>query len=197
MSTTTRLRRWTAAVAILLLLGGCAGTRRNQVTFHDPNMDFSLIQTAAVLPFDNLTPSTTAGERVRDVFMTMLQATGGVYVLPPGEIGRGLSRSGIDDPSAPTSEQVVAFAKIVGADAVISGVVREYGEARSGAARANLVSVSIRLMETETGRVVFSAESTKGGIKTSDRLFGGGGEPMNPVTVEAVNELLDRMFAGQ
>lgn len=196
MKTSTLILRSTAAAAIALLLGGCAGAKRQQVTFHDPNMDFSLIQTVAVLPFANLTPSTTAAERVRDVFMTMLQATGGVYVLPPGEIGRGVSRSGIENPAEPTAEQVVSFSKIVGADAVITGVVREYGEVRSGAASANLVSVSLRLMETETGRVVWSAESTKGGIKASDRLFGGGGEPMNPVTVEAVEELLNRLFGG-
>jgi hypothetical protein len=50
------------------------------------------------------------------------------------------------------------------------------------------------MMETETGTVVWSGASTQGGITLSDRMFGGGGEPMNKVTEKAVNDLLDQLF---
>lgn len=182
---------------ILLVLGvaiGCASIRGTQVTYHDPNMDFGSLQSVAVMPFANHTQNTNAADRLRDVFMTMLQATGALYVHPPGEVGRGISRSNLQNPLAPTPEEVVAFSKIVKADAIITGAVREYGEIRSGTSSANVVSVSVRMMEGQTGKVVWSASSTEGGITISDRLFGGGGKPINAVTEKAVKDLLDKLF---
>lgn len=189
----------TAAVVLgLFLLGllvsGCAGRRAAKVTFHEPGMDFSLVHTVAVLPFGNLTPVQTAGERVREVFMTMLQATGAVYVLPPGEVSRAIARAGLSDPTSPAPDEVVSLGKLLGADAIITGTVLEYGETRSGTAAASMISLTARMMEAKTGRVVWSASSTKGGIGPGARLFGGGGEPMNEVTTKAVDDLLDKLF---
>ncbi|MBE0568704.1 MAG: DUF799 family lipoprotein [Deltaproteobacteria bacterium] len=181
------------AVLFFLISAGCASTR-SKVVFRDPNMDFGAIQAVAVMPFVNLTQHNVAAERVRDVFMTMLQATGGVYVIPPGEVGRGISRQNLERPASPTPEEVTKFAKIVSADAVFTGTLTEYGEVRSGTSTANVVSMSLQMMEAQTGKVVWSASSTQGGVTTSDRLFGGGGEPMNATTQKAVDDLLDKLF---
>ena len=190
------LGAWRAIVGALCLalLAGCAAGRRASVTYHDPNMDFAVIQTVAVMPFANLASEKNAGARVRDMFMTMLQATGSVYVLPPGEIGRGISRVGIDVPEQPAPGQVVALASNVGADVVITGTVLEYGAVRSGASSANVISVSVEMMEAELGRVVWSASSTKGGVGAADRLFGSGGQPMNGVTEAAMKDLMNKLF---
>lgn len=185
--------RFGAAVLLILVSTGCA-TTSSKVVYRDPNMDFGSIQTVAVMPFNNLTRENVAGERVRDVFMTMLQATGGVYVIPPGEVSRGISRLSLERPASPTPEEVTKFAKIVSTDAVFTGTVKEYGEVRSGTSTANVVSVSLQMMEAQTGKVVWSASSTKGGVTTSDRLFGGGGEPMNATTQKAVDDLLEKLF---
>lgn len=187
------MRYLRTAVLVLFVAAGCAGTSSN-VVFKNAEMDFGSIQTIAVMPFTNLTREQLATERVRDVFMTMLQATGGIYVVPPGEVARGISRLNIERPAAPTAEEVVKFAKIVKADAVIAGTVSEYGEVRTGTTSANVVSVSLQMMEGQTGKVVWTASSTKGGVSMSDRLFGGGGEPMNRVTQKAVDDLLDKLF---
>jgi hypothetical protein len=176
-----------------IVAAGCA-TGSSKVVFRDPNMDFGSLQAVAVMPFNNLTREAVAGERVRDVFMTMLQATGGVYVIPPGEVGRGIARAAVERPVSPTPEEVTKFAKVVSADAVFTGTVNEYGEVRSGSSAANVVSVSLQLMEAQTGRVVWSASSTQGGVTTSDRLFGGGGVPMNATTQKAVDDLLEKLF---
>ncbi len=184
---------WVWVVAALCL-AGCAGRRGVDVTYHDPNMDFSLIRTVAVLPFDNLTSNNHADEAVRDVFMTMLQATGSLYVLPPGEVGRGVSRLSLHAPAEPNAEEVVQLAAILDADVVVVGVVREYGETRSGGSVAGVVSLGVKMLEAKTGRVVWSASSSAGGVSASDRVFGGGGRPMDEVTRAAVSKLLDRLF---
>ena len=189
------MRKTGTFLLALAVIAGCASMRGAQVAYHDSNMDFGSLQNVAVMPFSNLTTNTNASDRIRDVFMTMLQATGAVYVLPPGEVGRGMSRANLSNPIAPTPEEVVTFSKIVKVDAVITGAVREYGEVRSGTSTSNIISVSVRMMEAQTGKVIWSASSTKGGITTLDRLFGGGGDPMNAVTEKAVKDLLDKLFA--
>jgi hypothetical protein len=190
------VRAWIAGAAVIAV-AGCAAKRGTQVTFHDPTMDFSLVRSVAVMPFANMSTTQTADKRVRDVFMTMLQATGQIYVLPMGEVQRGLSRVELPNPTAPSAQDVVAFAKVVSCDAVITGSVLEYGEARSGSAAANYVSVTVQMLEAKTGKLVWSAQSTKGGISGADRMFGGGGQPMNVVTADAVNDLLDKLFASK
>lgn len=193
MSERMKWNRWPLLLAAVVMLG-CASGPASRVTYHDPNMDFSLAQTVAVMPFANLTPNPNAADRTRDVFMTMLQAGGGLYVLPPGEVARGSARANLANPIAPTSEEVVALAKIVQADIVVTGTVLEYGEVRSGSTSSNIISVSLKMLEAQTGKVVWTASSTQGGVTASARLFGGGGQPMDEVTEKAVEDLLDKLF---
>jgi hypothetical protein len=146
------------------------------------------------MPFANLTTEGNAAGRVRDTFTTMLQATGAMYVLPAGEVNRAILRTTPADPSALSSEEAITLAGVAKVDAIVTGVVREYGQVRSGSSSANVISIRVEMMESQTGRVVWSASSTEGGLKFSDRMFGGGGSPMDVVTTEAVRDLLDQLF---
>ncbi len=179
-------------MSLLVLSSGCA-PKAGSVYFN-PNMDFGAVQTVAVLPFMNLTNDDKAADRVRDELMNQLLATEALYVLPPGEVARGVSRAGVVDPAAPSVEEIKQLGNILKVDAVITGVLREYGTVRSGNTSANVVSISLQMIETQTGVNVWSATSTKGGITAADRLFGGGGEPMNDVTYAVIAELIDKLF---
>ena len=183
-------------IAVLFAMAMAPSICTAQVTdvYRDPNMDFGSIQTVAVLPFANLARDQVVAERVRDVFINRLLASGAVYVLPVGEVARGLSKLEIQNPSAPTPEEVGKLCALLKADAVITGVVREYGEVRSGTTTANIISMSMQLLESSSGKVVWSGSSTKGGISFWDRLIGGGGQPLNKVTEQAVDALFDKLL---
>jgi hypothetical protein len=185
--------------ALLLALGGLAAgasVSSAQVTdvFRDSRMDFGSIKTIAVMPFANLARDQVVAERVRDVFISRLLATQAVYVLPVGEVARGVSKIEIQKAEAPTPEQIIKLGALLKAEAVITGVVREYGEVRSGTSAANIISVSIQLIETGTGRIVWSASSTKGKVTFWNRLIGGGGEPLNKVTEQAIDAIFDKLL---
>lgn len=162
--------------------------------YHNPEMDFGAVRTVAVMPFENLTSDKSAADRVRDVFSNMLLSTGQVYAIPPGEVARGAVRAGITNLAAPATEEIIKLAAITKVDAVITGVVREYGEVKSGTASANVISFSLQMIETQSGKIIWSASSTKGGITFKDRLLGGGGKPMNDITEEAVNDIINKYF---
>ena len=73
----------------------CAGSKS---TYIDPNMDFGAVKSVAVMPFVSLAKDPIVAERVRDVFINRLLATGAVYVLPVGEVARGAVRGEIAKP---------------------------------------------------------------------------------------------------
>ncbi|TSK05015.1 MAG: penicillin-binding protein activator LpoB [Geobacter sp.] len=178
-------------VVAALLLPGCGGKTG---VYLDSTMDFGAVHSVAVMPLANLTREQQAADRVRDVFSTALMASSGIYVTPPGEVMRGIVNSGIANPSSPTADEVVKFCKATKTDAVFTGVIREYGDLRSGTATANVISMSMQMIEGQTGKVIWSGDSTKGGISMSDRLLGGGGQPLNVITEKAVYDLLGKLF---
>ena len=177
-------------LCFLISFPGCITTD----VYFEPDMDFASLRAIAVMPFQNLTREEDAAERVRDAFSGMLLATEAIYVLPAGEVARAIARTGALPSGGPSAEQIKKLSGILEVDAVITGVLREYGEVRSGSTSANVASLSLQMIEATTGRVVWSAASTKGGITLWDRLFGGGGEPMNKVTEKVVDDLLDKLF---
>ncbi|MCG6916047.1 MAG: CsgG/HfaB family protein [Deltaproteobacteria bacterium] len=179
--------------SLILFFFGC--TPGSSLTYyHDPNMDFAAIRSVAIMPFENLTREPNAAERVRDVFANSLLSTGAVYVIPLGEVARGIARAGILNPAVPSMEEIGKFAGIIRVDAVITGTVTEYGEVRSGNASANIISMNVQMIEVQALRIVWTASATKGGISIWDRLLGAGGKPMNEVTMKAVTDVLDKLF---
>jgi hypothetical protein len=176
---------------ILIFFAACATTSD---VYRDPNMDFGVIKSIAVMPFVSLARDNVAAERTRDVFISKLLATGAVYVVPVGEVARGVARVEIANPTTPSPEEVVKLASNIKVQAVMTGVLKEYGEVRSGTSSANIISVSLQMMEATTGKVIWSASSAKGGISIWDRLFGGGGQPMDKVTEKAVDDLINKLF---
>jgi hypothetical protein len=179
-----------ASLALLAGVAACAAGRN----YHDAGMDFGSVKTVAVLPFANLSTSGVAAERVRDALSAALLATGALYVVPPGEVNRALGRLSVSSVTTPSTEEVVKLCQLLKADAAVAGVVREYGEVRSGQAVGNIVSLSVRLQEGATGKVVWEGVSTRGGIGFWARLFGTGGAPMNDVTEAVVDDIVAKLF---
>jgi TolB-like protein len=178
--------------AVLVIAGACASSPPE--IYRDTNMDIGSIYTVAVMPFVNLSRDQLASDRVRDVLTTMLLADGRMYVIPSGEVARQVSVAGITNPYAPTNDEVIKIGKMLKAQGVITGVIREYGDVRSGQATANVISLSVQLTEVDTGKVVSSVGITKGGIGIGERLFGGGGEPMNDVTSKAIKDVIKKLL---
>ena len=178
---------------MLALLTSCAPAVTRPV-YRDANMDFGAIQTVGVMPFQNLSRDNLAADRVRDVFINGLLSAGAVYVVPVGEVARAVARAEIQSPAVPSPEEVIKLGGLLKTQAIITGAVHEYGDVRSGSSSANVISISAQMLEAQTGKIVWTASSTKGGIDVWDRLFGGGGRPMNDVTRAAVNDLIRKLF---
>jgi len=188
-----RFYKMVALIIFIFSAASCASSS-SPPYYSNPNMDFQAIKTAAVMPFQNLTREQLAADRVRDVFSNMLLATSEIYVMPPGEVTRGILITGIANPSTPSPEEAIKLAAVIKTDVIITGAVKEYGEVRSGTSSANLISISLQMIEAATGKIIWSASTTNGGINMADRLFGGGGKPMNDITEDAVEDIIDKLL---
>ena len=177
-----------------LLVASCANKLR---TFHAKGMDFGSIQRVGVLPLANFSRDNSAAPRVRDAMTTMLLATEAFEVLPQGEVARAMMRTGVRSAEMLTSDKLKELGKLLKVDALFTGAVREYGELRSGQATANSISLSLQLYEVATGKTIWSAQTTQGGVTFVDRLVGGGGKPMATVTEKAIDVLIDSLFAAE
>lgn len=186
------LKKLVVASFIVFSFGCAPGS--SLTYYHDPNMDFAAIRSVAIMPFENLSREPNAGARVRDVFANSLLSTGAVYVIPLGEVSRGIARAGMLNPALPSMEEIGKFAGIIRVDAVITGTVTEYGQVRSGNATANIISMNVQMIEVQALRIIWTASATAGGISIWDRLLGAGGAPMNDVTMKAVTDVLDKLF---
>ncbi len=188
-----RIRTIALSAVLAVAVAACATHGPGQ-RYQDRNMDFGAIKSVAVMPFQNLSRDSLAGERVRDVFANMLLSSGALYVVPQGEVARAIARVGLASPVSPSVEELTKLGTALKAEAIITGVVKEYGEVRSGSSTGNVVSMSLQMYETATGKVVWAGTSTKGGVSFGDRLIGGGGAPLNDVTEAAVDDLLNKLF---
>lgn len=186
---------FTAVYISMIFISAC-GSHRISTIYHDSEMDFSSLRVVAVMPFPNFSGNKMAAKRVRDILSNKLLSTTAFYIIPPGEVARGIYRAGISDTSALSMDEIVKIASIIKADALITGAVREYGVMKSGVTSANVISLSLQMIDVESRKTVWSAASTKGGISFLDRLFGGGGEPMNDITEAAVDDLIDKLFSN-
>ena len=178
-------------VAAALALAACSKER----TYHNAQMDFASVRNVAVLPLWNLSKEPQGGDRVRDVLTNSLLATNAIYVYPTGEIARAVSRLNLPTPATPSPDEVVKLCAMLKCDAVITGVLKEYGELRTSSSAANVVALSLQMQDGATGKVIWAGSSTKGGVGWSDRLMGStGGRPVNDVTEEVVDDLLGQLF---
>lgn len=181
-----------AALGMVLLLSACGGNR--PTSFVHPRVDFSFFKKVAVLPFQNLTTDQFAPERVRESVSAELLATGAMDVVEPGQVLLVMRQLNLQ-PGVPLGvADLKKLGKALGVNGVIMGTVKEYGEVRSGSVSAPVVSLSLRMIEVDSGAIVWSVSNTAGGISTTMRLFGIGSSTMSEVTRTAVRQSLDTLF---
>lgn len=174
-----------------LLSAGCAG---NITTFIHPQADFSLVRRVAVLPIENLTREPTASAKVRQLLIIELLSSGSVEVVDVGEVARAIRMTGVSPPSSPANEDVKKLGEELEVQALIAGSVQEFSQGRSGGAPSTSVSISLRMIETDTGTVIWSSSVSKSGVGAMARLFGVGGDSATERAHELIQKALKTLI---
>jgi len=194
MGPTMRLPPPVASAVLAVALGAvaCGGTLK-VTRFSNPRFNFGFVQRVAVLPFENYTNDRQAGLRATRLAITELLATGAVEVVEPGEVLAALTKMANLQPGramSPSKEQILSLGQALEVQALVLGAVTQSENLRSGAVPIPVVSLDLRMVETETGATVWAATNTEKGSSVSARVLGTGGEPIAETTRECIRKLL-------
>lgn len=187
------MRRTTliTALAALVAVMGCAKPPQH---FVNPKYDFGNVKKVAVLPLENLTGDTQAGERVRKAVVAELLAAGVVDVVEPGQVNLTLNRAGIQSLTTMSVDDLKKVGAELGAQLLFLGSTDVYDRVNFGGGTFPEVTINLRAVDAQTGTIVWSAMTTAGGVSLTGRLFGVGADTMTEATQKSVRAALTTLF---
>ncbi|EPP5373341.1 CsgG/HfaB family protein, partial [Vibrio cholerae] len=145
----------TASVIIILailLVAGCGSVAKKGYT--NPNYSISSVKRIAILPFDGVTDANTAADMIsmvlsnRNVFDAVVDRAQISDLIAEHQLPRDL----LND------ETVIAKKRLINADALLKGRVTrfEQGEPSFPLATPTKISMSLKLISSETGQTIWT-----------------------------------------
>jgi TolB-like protein len=154
----------------------------------------SYIEKIVVLPFENHTKTMLVEERVRDIVSTEVLSRGLFSVIEKGDVERFLREEvaarehySLD---LATSKRLMPRLK---AQAFLAGSVDDFSEVRNGAYSYPVVALTLRLVDGDSGQILWQASGHESGYRTADRLFGFASDDANQLTFKLVARMLETM----
>ena len=158
---------------LLFIIGasGCA-VRGGLESFSRENIDIGFVRGIAVLPLENNSKDEYAPERVRNITTTQVLGRGIFDIVDKGVVDSLLHEEAID-PGKPLDKQALRrIGQRLNVQAVMLGSIDLADEGRKGAVVYPELSVTLRLLEVESGLVIWQASGHESGDSAWRRLFG-------------------------
>ncbi|MEE8577641.1 MAG: hypothetical protein V3T31_10335 [candidate division Zixibacteria bacterium] len=192
------MQRIVAATKTLLLvaigyatLSGCGGM--SPTLFVHPEFNFGFLERVAVVPFENLTQEQGAGARISRFFIAELLATESFDVVEPGEVSRVLQDYGTLRTGDLTQQQIIDAGTALKVQGLFLGTINETSSLRSGSTTKHVVTITTRLVETETGSTVWSATHTEGSGSFAGSILGTGSKSQSEVMRRCIRNVLSTL----
>src|SRR3990170_852794 len=139
-----------------LLIAGCAVFSQEALSPHASKK-------VAILPFYNISGYRDAGKVVANIFVTEMFKSGRFRVEEPGNIAHFMIQERIDTVGEIEIERLKILGKRLGVDAVMTGTVEEFDDGRGGVSSVPTVSITARMISSNTGQLIWSAQNKKRG----------------------------------
>jgi curli biogenesis system outer membrane secretion channel CsgG len=154
-----------SVVLFVALACGVAGCGKPPA-FIEADADLGFYETVAVTPFWVSGADRSASDQVTDSFVTALMISEKYAVVEPG-LFRHLLADVVNQASSThrglTPEQVQELGEKAGAQAIFEGSILNYEMTRIGQNQYPLISVELRMLDAQTGRLVWSMNLTRKG----------------------------------
>ncbi|MHC4474129.1 MAG: GNA1162 family protein [Planctomycetota bacterium] len=177
----------------LPFFSGCGGP----MSYVHPTADLTYIRTVAVVPLKNLTQERGAAGKVMNVVAAEILRRGVFDVVEFGEVAKVLREEGFREEEGVISKSVAERAgKQLNVQAFVVGSVQEYGVSRTGGSSYPEVSLSLKLVDAKSYKILWEATHSIKGATVIDRLFGIGKKSPSDLCRELVSEMFDTLFGG-
>lgn len=196
-NTITNVTRFLLLAVLITVAGGCGG---KTVKYVNPSANFSYIKKVAILPFNNFTEDKFAGEKVRSALTIDLMSRQVFEVMEQGEVTKVLNtlfrEEGFEEGRAVQmdKEMLKMLGERLGVQAVILGSVNEFTGSRGGGAINNVVSISVRMLDTSSGIILWQANTTEIGNSALRKMLGVDQVDMTLLTREVVKKALSTLL---
>jgi hypothetical protein len=182
---------------VLLLIGvslGLAGCgfpfMGKSKAFVRENVDFGFVQKIAVLPVENNSKDEFAPELVRDITITRILAMKLFDVTDKGLVDSFLREEAIDPGKPLDVSTIKRLGQKLNVQSLLLTTLDIAADSRKGTMSYPEVSVTLRLLEVETGLVIWQAGGHESGDSVWRRLFGLAGRDKYQVTVSLLEDIL-------
>ena len=145
------------------------------------------------MPFDNFTSDGYAGEKIRRIAITELLSRG-IDVIEPGEVTSLLRELKIKSLGIITVKEIQDIGKSLGVDALMMGSVEAFGISKGISVNYPEVTIFLMLIETSSGKVIWSERHTSGGPSFWTRHLGAEGLSLSETARKVVKETIDTVF---
>jgi len=153
-------------------------------SFIRENTDLALIRKVAVMPFEGGGRSS----RIRELTMTQLLANNIFDVVDKGIVDQFMRQEAIN-PGAPLDIFTLRrLGESLDVAVVLLGSVEEINNSR-GTSNYVEMTMTLRLVECETGQVLWQASGMNSGYSVSDRLFGMAPKDNFQITMDLLYDL--------
>jgi len=176
-----------ALAGMLLFLTGC-GSGSITKSFLRKNASLGHIQAVAVLPFEG----GGNAPRIREFTMTQILASGLFDVVDKGRVDNLLQQEGIAGAAPLDAATIRRLGQRLKVQAFILGSVNQESQAQ-GSASFPEVTMTLRLVDCETGALLWQASGRGSGYSLANRLFGTAPKDSFQVTMDLLRDLFSTM----
>ncbi len=174
---------------LAIMLVSC-GKKTATESFLREDIDFSFIEKIAVLPFTNNSQDEFAPGRTRDVAITQVLSLGIFDVVEKDLVDSVLYDEAIDPGSAVDPLTMKRMGNRLGVQGFLLGTIDLAGMNRVGSATYPELAVTLRLVEAESGVILWQASGNFSGESLANRLLGTKGDDTYQITVKLIRNLL-------
>jgi TolB-like protein len=157
------------------------------------DIDLKAIKKIAILPLENFSTDETAGEKIRRIIIAEVISKG-IEVIEPGEITKIIRDMKIKSINMIKLSDIRNIGLETGSDAVMTGSVEYYGISRGVNINYPEVAINLKLIETATGKVLWSTRNTSEGPDFWMRHFGSEGPSLSEVAGKVVKKAIGTIF---
>ena len=180
------------AFMLSLLCSGCSSTGQHHFTSTAVGLGY--IERIAVLPLENYSGSKGIEDRTRELLITRLLGHQLYEVVEKGELHRFLQDEVRSKEKALIDQRIAKrMAREFNVEAYMTGSIDEFKEVRNGSYTYPAISLTLRMVDIKTGKVVWQASADDSGYSSAGRLFGLSAEGTNAVLFRLIDRLLSTM----
>jgi TolB-like protein len=182
---------WTLVLGLMAVFGCASNTQQSYV---DETLGVGFVKKIAILPFENNTSEKFVEERLRDTVTTEILSRALFDVVEKGELQRFLRQEVLAKKENLLDLQTAKrMGQELSVEAYLAGSVDDFTENRNGSYTYPVLAATFRLVDANTGKILWQVTASESAYSTWDRIFGLASEDSNQIGFILVRKMLDTL----